>query len=63
MTPSLAAAPLDRTPAEDPGAEAQRILAVQRAAALRDGVPDLAATTCVPRQAAGADQEASPRLR
>ncbi len=40
MTPSLAATAI---PAEDPGAEAQRILDAQRAAVLREGVPDLAA--------------------
>ena len=43
MTPPLAAAPLAAMPADDPGTEAQRILDLQRAAVLRDGVPDLAA--------------------
>ena len=42
MTPPLAAAPLAAMPADDPGAEAQRILDLQRAAVLRDGAPDLA---------------------
>jgi coniferyl-aldehyde dehydrogenase len=44
MNPPLsAAAPIDRLPAEDPGAEAERLLAAQRVAQARDGVPDLAA--------------------
>ena len=41
--PQSATASIDFPPAEDPGAEAERLLAAQRAAQARDGVPDLAA--------------------
>jgi coniferyl-aldehyde dehydrogenase len=39
---TLAAAPLDLAPLEDPGAEARQLFAAQRVALARDGVPDLA---------------------